>query len=155
MLYPLASCVIILFSRVARASPSTHSSVEAIAVKTDIQEIAADPNITLGQNSSAVHANTAEALFPATLLLCNGPTCDPITDFCLGVDLRTTTRMRCFAASLPIVSAMIMQSSGEGLPFPVFVGPDGCHTDLVQIPSVNQCFSPGAGLNAFAIDGLA
>ena len=68
MLFALvASTVTLLLHHLAQASPTpVHSNDTLISNSTDI---------------------TPASIFPATLMLCNGPDCDSITDLCVGIDL--------------------------------------------------------------------
>ncbi|KAI0770109.1 hypothetical protein C8Q74DRAFT_874378 [Fomes fomentarius] len=140
MLYALVACTIALFFHTSRASPTSVT----------------ESNVTLGSNGTHLNVDATQATFRATLMLCNGSNCDAIDEFCVGIDLDTefTSPGICFSSSVFLQSAMIVQPSGEGLPFAVSVGGSGCRGQLEQITSVNQCIDlsqTGFGVGGFLI----
>ncbi len=140
MLYALVACTIALFLHPSRASPSLVTQL----------------NVTLGSNGTHPSVDATQATFPATMMLCNGRNCDAIEDLCVGIDLNPefTSPDICFSSSVFLESAMIVQPSGEGLPFAVSVGGLGCRGQLEQITSVNQCVDlsqTGFGVGGFLI----
>ncbi|RPD53656.1 hypothetical protein L227DRAFT_481056, partial [Lentinus tigrinus ALCF2SS1-6] len=116
-----------------------------IAAKFPVHElgsasVAAHSNSTLA-SASGVHSDAADAIFPATLLLCPSFNCAS----CFSFDLSTLPIDQCLIdLSSSFESVAISQPSNEGLPFAVLVGPPGC-ASFAQIPLVNECFNVNGG----------
>ncbi|KAI0351931.1 hypothetical protein OH77DRAFT_844212 [Trametes cingulata] len=147
MLFSFAIAAIAFFGQAVYASPlsAETTSVAASFPVLDITSAKAHPNITLGHGG--IHADAAQAEFPATLLLC--PTASCIS--CFGFDLSVVPTNECLAAGLSYVSVAINQPSNEGLPFGVFIGPPGC-ASFLQIPAVNTCYNiNGATFSDYAV----
>ncbi|CDO68209.1 hypothetical protein BN946_scf184938.g61 [Trametes cinnabarina] len=100
----------------------------------DIDKVHAQPNVTLSQGG--IRVDTAQAEFPATLLLC--PTTNCIS--CFGFDLSSMPTHECIVPGFTFQSVSINQPSNQGLPFGVFVGPGGC-VSFASLPAVNTCYN--------------
>lgn len=129
-----------LLAHTVHASP-------AVTVKTDIaskfpvhdlRSAVAHPNATL--STAGLHPAVAQAEFPAFLLMC--PTVSCIS--CIQLDMSTIPHNECLGSGVEAMSVAINQPSNEGLPFGVFVAPDGC-TSITQIPAVNTCYNVNGG----------
>ncbi|KAI0372685.1 hypothetical protein BV20DRAFT_39257 [Pilatotrama ljubarskyi] len=140
MLFTFAIAALALLGQAVDASvlATEATNVAASFPVVDITSAKAHPNITLGHGG--IHADAAQAEFPATLLLC--PTTSCIS--CFGFDLSATPTNLCLAAGFSYSSVAINQPSNEGLPFGVFIGPPGC-ASFLQIPAVNTCYNINGG----------
>jgi hypothetical protein len=149
MLFSLVTLAI-AFIGAANATPTT-STTKAIQASIDSVNIAGSipvvdlasidvthQNVTLAaKNSGTVHADAAQAQFPAALFLCRTAGCGS----CTGFDISLFPHDICLVANPPFgfFSVFISQPSNEGLTFGVYTGPS-C-LDLALIPFVNTCFN--------------
>lgn len=134
----------------AHANPASASSYDlGVPVANNVNlpdnlpvvELHSDPgaipaNRTLRLSSDPLEGVSALQVFPATLFLCQSFGCGN----CITFDLSVIPLGVCLNADFNIFSGGIVQPSGEGLPFGVFVGPPGCRS-FEQITFVNACFN--------------
>ena len=114
-------------------------------------------NLTFGGANSGttlpqagLNTNSAQAEFPASLLLCRNTACAGCTSF----NLSAIPQNICFSPDplFSFLSVAVVQPSNQGLPFGVEVGPANCG-EVAAIPRVNECFDVrGAVFEAFEID---
>ncbi|KAI9062780.1 hypothetical protein FKP32DRAFT_1593456 [Trametes sanguinea] len=101
---------------------------------TELAIAKATANVTLG--AGGVLPDAAQQEFPATLVFCSSGTC---MDCFQQVDLATVPAGVCLATGGPTNSVIILQPSGDGLPFNVYVGEPDCSPSY-GIPQVNMCY---------------
>ena len=156
MFFTIAAAALVAFFQVAQATPLTSltttvkpvSNAVTIGAHFPVHELRiGDSAIDSVQakvthpSASGLHSDTADATFPATLLLCPSTNCAS----CFSFDLSTLPVDEClFDSSSSFESVAISQPSNEGLPFAVLVGPTGC-ASFAQIPTVNECFNINGG----------
>ncbi|KAI0774793.1 hypothetical protein BD413DRAFT_305524 [Trametes elegans] len=145
-----ATLAIAFFTQRAHAGPvsSVATDIGKSFPVLDISAVQAHANLTLASSRApGIHADAAQAEFPATLLLCPTESCIS----CFGVDLSAIPPNQCLVTDFSFVSATINQPSNEGLPFGVFFSPPGCD-EFVQMPEVNTCFNFGELFENYAIN---
>ncbi|CDO68194.1 hypothetical protein BN946_scf184938.g46 [Trametes cinnabarina] len=148
------------FSFVALAIAALRQTVHATPLSRKTTNIAASfpkselkvelvtphPNVTAGSNG--LRPDAVEATFPADLLLCTDSACDSCDVF----DLSTIPFNECFIEFF-YNSVAIAQSSGQGLPFAVFLTPPNLCATGTAIPAVNECFSTvGSDFDDFIVE---
>ncbi|KAL7280910.1 hypothetical protein ACG7TL_005854 [Trametes sanguinea] len=141
------------FAGAATASPLAHSSSVPLGALTnaaaslpvvDLGSIAAKANTTLSATHEGIHTDLAQAIYPATLLLCPLGSCIS----CFPLDMSIIPPNTCLAEQISnIASVSIIQPSNAGLPYGVFVGGGDCSI-FEAIPTVNTCFNINMGMTA-------
>ncbi|KAI0741716.1 hypothetical protein C8Q80DRAFT_151361 [Daedaleopsis nitida] len=152
MLFVVAAVALAALSQVAGAMPMTSSSTVVkplvggmtdMGAKFPVHDLASFGRVTNTTSGAhgGVHVDAAEAIYPATLLLCPAFSCTS----CFAFDLSTIPIDECLVdLSSSFNSVAVAQPSNEGLPYAVTVGTAGCAT-LVGISVVNECFNVNGG----------
>ena len=156
MFAAVAVATLLAVSQLARGTPVSVASTTMLnASFASMQDLAAAraagvPIAAIGSSLSYVPTQLGSAprdTVAAVLQLCSSSDCGNCQDF--DLDANPPPFDECYSVSA-FQTFQVAQSSGQGLPYGVLVGPD-CDS-LASITQVNQCYGlDGTTLNVFAL----